>query len=516
MNHPMFHTTLRSGFATCLLWAALAPVVFAQAPAPAAPAVPFALQAVITGPQDIGVGRTAVLSASLSRIPEGKVEYEWTIGDSRQVISRTVEAVYTPEKPGAVTFHLLVRSTVDGQKSESKTAHAVTAYTRKVMLIAAGDDSTADRMERYRQAAEEAGNYLRILRPADTSVPLATEAAITQLLSEDMGALVGAETIVIRTDGIAGLQALMRVMQGDTQLLAGARNQSIVLITDHSLQTLARVARGPFSVIRPQQILIAHREAIAPLLSTSDLAAFRAELEQRDVDVLVLDASTTGLRPWNLLSTLVNAMLTRGISSDAMLLLLALPVIATILAFLKQIIGITTFGLYTPSIVALSFLALGWRAGVVFLLCILASGYGARSLMRRWRLLYIPKVAIVLTVVSFALVLLIGFATLWGMTITRDTIFILLIMSTLSEGFLNLKTEEGWHAAILGVAETIIAALFCVFVVQWAPLQSLLLAYPELLVLTIPVNVFLGRWTGLRLVEYFRFREVFKHLQEEE
>ena len=31
----------------------------------------------------------------------------------------------------------------------------------------------------------------------------------------------------------------------------------------------------------------------------------------------------------------------------------------------------------------------------------------------------------------------------------------------------------------------------------------------------IVVNIALGRWTGLRLVEYVRFREVFRHLQEE-
>jgi hypothetical protein len=44
----------------------------------------------------------------------------------------------------------------------------------------------------------------------------------------------------------------------------------------------------------------------------------------------------------------------------------------------------------------------------------------------------------------------------------------------------------------------------------------LFLAYPEIVLLAIVVNFGLGRWTGLRVVEYFRFREVFRHLQEEE
>ena len=70
-------------------------------------------------------------------------------------------------------------------------------------------------------------------------------------------------------------------------------------------------------------------------------------------------------------------------------------------------------------------------------------------------------------------------------------------------------------ATALVIGETIMAALLCVFIVQWTLFQSMILAYPELLLLTIIVDVFLGRWTGLRLVEYFRFREVFSHLQEE-
>ena len=88
-------------------------------------------------------------------------------------------------------------------------------------------------------------------------------------------------------------------------------------------------------------------------------------------------------------------------------------------------------------------------------------------------------------------------------------------MSTLAESFLTVKSEEGWKAASFGIGETVLAALVCVFIVQWSFLQSLILAYPELILLTVGVNVFLGRWTGLRLVEYFRFREVFKHIQEE-
>ena len=472
------------------------------------------LQAIITGPGDIAVGRTIVLDASFSRVAGTDVQYEWFVGDSRQPISRTVEAVYTPERPGEIVFRLLVSSVINGTRVSSEVTHAVTIYNRKIVVIA--DASVpADKLDMHRQGSTATGVFVLTLQAQASATPLGAEEALVNLLREQSAGLAGANALVLWTEGVTGLQSLLSAFQDNDELLAGLRNQSIILISDRSLQTLARTARGPFGVLRPQQIILTRKEAINVLINAPDTQAFVGELEQRDLEYLTIDESTAGVRPWNFLSSLLNSMLTRGVPSQTVILLLVLPVIATILAFLKQVVGITTFGLYTPSIISLSFLALGWQRGVFFLFFIVATGYATRALMRRWRLLYIPKVAIILAVVSVTLLLLMAMSAYLGMTFTRETIFILLIMSTLSESFLSLKTEQGWYSAIMGIAETVGAALLCVFLVQWSRFQTFVLAYPETILLTIPLNVLLGRWTGLRFMEYVRFREVFKHLQEE-
>jgi hypothetical protein len=472
------------------------------------------LTPVISGPDDIAVGRTLVLDASASAGLGEDISYRWYRDTLPQPISRTVEAVYTPERAGITLIRLVISSTIDGEVVEAEMHKAITVYERKIALIADGS-IPADKLQIHKQTAADAGVFLRILQPDIIGTPLGSEEALVKLIKDQMTALNGAEAIVLWSEGITGLQALMRAVEEDTERMQSIKNQSIVLITDRSLQTLGRTARGPFSVLKPKQILVTRRTSINPLISSESIEGFVQELEKRDIGHLVVDASTTGLRPWNLLSSLVNYMLTHGVSSQTIILLLMLPVIAMILAFLKQVIGVTTFGLYTPSIVALSFLALGWPIGLIFLLFILATGYMTRSFMRRWRLLYVPKVAIIITVVSVTLLLLLGLGTLFNIVLARDTIFVLLIMSTLAESFLNVKTEEGLYSAVLGTGETILAALLCVFIVQWPWLQSLILAYPELILFTIAVDAVLGKWTGLRLVEYFRFREVFKNLQEE-
>lgn len=490
-------------------------VAFAQGtPSSAVPT--SSIQAVIGGPTDVAVGRTLILDASASSIGDGTVErYEWTVDGQRAVISQSVEAVYTPEKAGILNFHL--RMTVrgaDGERVVTEADYRVVAFDRKIILVV-DPDIERDKLARHMGTADEQGIFLHVIQPPSSTTPLDAEEAFVSLLSEQASSLQGADAIVVWTEGVRGLQALMRTAQTNADVRASLAQQTIVVIADGSLNTLSRTAKGQYAVLRPKAILLTRREALNALLTTASIEDFGAELAQYDIDALTLDASSAGLRPWNVLSTLVNAMLVRGVPSQTVILLLVLPVIATILAFLKQVVGITTFGLYTPSIIALSFLALGWQMGILFLVAILLVGYAARRLMRGWRILYVPKVAIILTVVSVALLILMSIGAMLGMSFTRETIFLLLIMSTLAEEFLNLKTEQGLTSAILAIGETVLAALLCVFLVQWGPFQSLLLAYPELLVLTVLANLVLGRWTGLRLFEYFRFRDVFRHLQEE-
>ncbi len=471
-------------------------------------------RAVITGPSEVGVGRTIILDASASRTASGTVAYSWYLDDSAQSISRSVEALFTPEEPGEYVIRLVISQVIDGITRESEELRTITAFTRKIVVIA--DQSIPEeKLAVHQETAHAQGAFLQVLKPPVSAIPLGIEESLVQLLGDQFGVLSNADAVVLWTnDPVAGVQALMRASRGDEQRLLTLRNLSLIVISDGSLRTLGRAVRGPFSVMKPARLLLTRKESFNPILEAADISALPETLQARDIDAVILDASSLSIRPWNVFSLLVNFMLTHGISSQTVILLLMLPVIATILAFLKQVIGVTTFGLYTPSIIALSFLALGWPIGLVFLSFILFGSYVSRRAMRRWRILYIPKIAIILTVVSIILLLALALGAAFGIALAPDTIFVLLIMSTLSESFLTLEGTEGMRSAFYGIVETVLAALLCVFIVRLPMMQSFILAYPETILLTLPLNFILGRYSGLRLMEYVRFREVFSHLQE--
>jgi len=81
-------------------------------------------------------------------------------------------------------------------------------------------------------------------------------------------------------------------------------------------------------------------------------------------------------------------------------------------------------------------------------------------------------------------------------------------MAILIEPIVSIQIERGSLAAIILTIETLALSVAAYFVVTWEPFRLVFLNYPELILLTFVVNILLGKWTGLRLTEYFRFREV--------
>ncbi len=86
-------------------------------------------------------------------------------------------------------------------------------------------------------------------------------------------------------------------------------------------------------------------------------------------------------------------------------------------------------------------------------------------------------------------------------------------MITLAEKFVSTQIEKGTRVALILAAETLIISTVGYFLIKSTFVTDLLLAYPLwIIALTFIINITLGKWSGLRLSEYWRFRQVFKHL----
>jgi len=208
-------------------------------------------------------------------------------------------------------------------------------------------------------------------------------------------------------------------------------------------------------------------------------------------------------------------MINQGVPQETVILLLMLPIVATVIAFARQVIGIKGFGIYTPLIISFAFLATGLKYGLAFFITILLVGTLVRFLVKRLRLLYLPRMAIVLTVVALAILILFLEGAYSGrLGLIAASIFAILIMITLVEKFVAAQIQRGAREAIVLTSETLILSVISYWIISWPWLQNLVFHFPLWAILaTVIINIFLGKWTGLRLSEYFRFREVIKHVE---
>jgi hypothetical protein len=214
------------------------------------------------------------------------------------------------------------------------------------------------------------------------------------------------------------------------------------------------------------------------------------------------------------ISPIVNYFIHAGVPQETVELLLVLPIIATFIAILRQVFGIKAFGIYTPSIIIFAFLATGLKYGIGIFLSVIIIGMLARYLLKKLRILYLPRVAITLTIVSLAMlgVLVLG-GSLQRTGLAAVRIFPLLIMITIVEKFVAAQIEKGNKTAVILAVETLLISIVGYFIASWQFLIQALAAYPWIILFTIPINILLGKWTGLRLSEYFRFREILKKMQ---
>lgn len=222
---------------------------------------------------------------------------------------------------------------------------------------------------------------------------------------------------------------------------------------------------------------------------------------------------------------LIRTIVEQGVPFDTVLVLLLFPLIATFVVVLRQVFGLQAFGIYTPSVITIVFLAIGRndisdvKYGVIVYITVIAVGMAMRYALRALRLLYLPRVAITLTIVSFTVLALLTLAGSLDRTgLATASFFPLLIIITMVEKFVAVQIEKGSRTATMLALETLGIAVVGYLVMSPATpigqkIGTFLITYPYIILLVLPFNIFLGRWTGLRLSEYIRFRDVLKKIR---
>lgn len=187
--------------------------------------------------------------------------------------------------------------------------------------------------------------------------------------------------------------------------------------------------------------------------------------------------------------------------------ILMLPVGALVVVNFRNVIGMPTFGTFLPALLAASAGETGAAWGVVTVVIVVAAVAAVRWVLQELELLHSPTLAILLAAVVFTLLTTTLLAERLGLApLTKVTLFPIAVLAICAERFYLSLTEHGGRAAGQDLAGTLVVTLACYVVMNSLALQVLLIGFPEVLFLVIAADIYLGRWVGMRLSEYLRFR----------
>lgn len=187
--------------------------------------------------------------------------------------------------------------------------------------------------------------------------------------------------------------------------------------------------------------------------------------------------------------------------------LILIPFGAVILVFFRNIIGFKTFGIFMPVLLALFFRETSYFFGMAFFSAIVLAGLVERRLLNKLRLLAVPRMSILLTlVVAFLCVFaVINHETRMFREFT-PALFPIIITTIFIERFSLMLEEEGMQNTMKALAGTVIIATITFWVFSIRTLQTIVFTHPETLLSVMAVLILVGKYTGYRLSELARFR----------
>ncbi|HRQ64588.1 MAG TPA: UUP1 family membrane protein [Xanthomonadaceae bacterium] len=187
--------------------------------------------------------------------------------------------------------------------------------------------------------------------------------------------------------------------------------------------------------------------------------------------------------------------------------LLMVPIGAFIMLLMRNVVGITTFGTFMPVLIAIAFRDTGLVAGLFMFVSVVGAGLLVRFYLERLKLLLVPRLTAVLIVVVLLMALFSVVSHRLGIEIGLSiALFPMVIMAMVIERMSIAWEERGPGHAMKEGTGSLIVAVLAYLVMSWAPLVHLVFVFPEILLLVLAASLLIGRYSGYRLTELYRFR----------
>lgn len=213
-----------------------------------------------------------------------------------------------------------------------------------------------------------------------------------------------------------------------------------------------------------------------------------------------------------LLSYLVDNLIYNGFPINLIGLFFALWLGALLISIFRQVIWFSVFGIYSPIFFATSMAVFGLKLSIVLFVIAIIAVLLTRIFTKKIYLLYSAKLTILIILYFLMIVLVLGldkilntnlidFGLFNNLLAIFPIIFLIVVADKVFYEWFKIKSKT-W---IISFIEFLIVSGVVYWVLSRDALKQLLLSYPEFIIIIFILNILVGRFTWLQLLEYFRF-----------
>lgn len=194
-------------------------------------------------------------------------------------------------------------------------------------------------------------------------------------------------------------------------------------------------------------------------------------------------------------------------SQNTFKLLLLVPLGALVVVIMRVLVGLKTSGTFMPILLALAFIETHLLPGILMFLLVVAIGLIVRSYLSHLNLLLVARISSVLIVVLVIMAFMAIISEKLNLEYsTSITFFPIIILAWTIERMSIIWEEDGAKEVFQQGGGSLLVAILAYFTMTNPILSFITFNFPEVLLAVLGIIIILGRYSGYRLSELYRFR----------
>lgn len=207
-------------------------------------------------------------------------------------------------------------------------------------------------------------------------------------------------------------------------------------------------------------------------------------------------------------------IIAHGVREDILEMVVFVPILATLVSVVRYVLGLKTFGIYAPILLAISYSLTGLRYGLVLTAAVAISTVIGYTTLKRIRMHYTTRIAtnyVIVAIFSLLTIALFSSLPLLGLENFKiiNPLGVVSIVA-LSDFFVKTYVKKSPGSTVRVIIETTMVSVVGWYLITSEYLTEIMMRNLWIIPALLIFNLIIGQYKGLRFKDIFRFKPAIK------